>query len=304
MRIRQHIPRLGQHLPQGAARGPHHLHPRRLGAQQRCLQRMVNGAVAGAGHHQALHAIAHQRIHHRAGSACMADDDFHAGPGDDICYSFNSFLRFTIKRWRPIFRQTNSTFLDKPQRSHVARREGIDAVRMHLLHMPRAMHLPGRHHHHAAGAGRRCHGHGVQQVLGAVGRQCRGRAHGTGQHHGLSGVQHLVQEPGGFLQRVGAVGDDDAAHIRVCEMVGAAQGQRTPHVPVHVLAVDLGHLLRQQRACHRLQPGHSRQQLGNTHLGGRVADVVARLRRRARDGAPGAQNHNFLPTHLRTPKNW
>ena len=123
----------------------------------------------------------------------------------------------------------------------------------------------------------------------AIGHQRGCWAHGTGQHHGLAGIQHLVQEPGSFLQRVGPMGDDDPPHLRILQMVGAAQCQCTPQVTVHVLAVDLRHLLCQQlTACSRLQARYRQEQLGHTHLGSRVANVVPRLRRSAGNRAPRA----------------
>jgi hypothetical protein len=52
-----------------------------------------------------------------------------------------------------------------------------------------------------------------------------------------------MQEVGGLLQRVGAVGDDDARHLGPRQVVGHPLRQPLPGGVVHVLAVELRHLL-------------------------------------------------------------
>ena len=103
----------------------------------------------------------------------------------------------------------------------------------------------------------------------------------------------------------GVTAQPDATGCATDQLDHAFARQRLPHLAIHVLAVDLGHLLRHQHAPRGLlQSGNSCKQLPDPYLRSGVADVVASLRGRARNGPSGTQNHNFLPTHLRTPKNW
>ena len=266
---------------------------------------MVDRAIAGAGHHQALHALSHQRIHRPARCPRMVHDDFHPRPSRSAHYIIHSTNGIIYRHYWAIACPTDHTLFHPPQRSSIPRAEGIDAVGMHFLHMPCAMHFTRRNSQHTCCTGRQYRCHRVQQVLGAIGGQGCGRPHRAGQHHGFGGVQHFVQEPRRFFQRVRTVGNDHPLHLRVIQVVSTPQCQRAPHLAIHVLAVDLRNLLCNQGAtCQSLQTGHGRQQLLHAHLRGGVANVVARLGRGARNRATGAQNHNFLPTHLHTPKNW
>ena len=98
--------------------------------------------------------------------------------------------------------------------------------------------------------------------------------------------------------------DDQAAHVRVGQMVSTPQHQRAPHLKVHVLAVDLRDLFGHQRTGKFLKARHAREQGVHPYLRGGVTDVVARRRGRSGNRAPRAQNHYFLTDHLHTPKNW
>jgi hypothetical protein len=62
------------------------------------------------------------------------------------------------------------------------------------------------------------------------------------------GIQHRLQEPRGLFQRVGAVGDNNAAHVGVGESAGTTLCKRAPHTELHVLAVQLRNLLGDQTA--------------------------------------------------------
>ncbi|MCY1365044.1 hypothetical protein D9M69_518750 [compost metagenome] len=173
-------------------------------------------------------------------------------------------------------------------RPRVARREGIEAVGVHLLHIEAAVDRARAHHRHTVRVRRRSHSERVAHVLRTVGRQGRGRTHRAGQHHRLGRREHGVQEEGGLFQRVGAVGDHDAGHVRLRQPVCAARGQLAPGVGVHVLAVELRDLLRHQRhAGRRLDAA---QQVRHAHLSGGVADVVAAAGGLAGNGAAGAQH--------------
>jgi hypothetical protein len=73
-----------------------------------------------------------------------------------------------------------------------------------------------------------CDGHRVQQVLRAIGNQRGSRAHRAGQHDGLGRGQQRLQEERGFLQRIGAMGDDDALDIGLRQVMADARGQLGP----------------------------------------------------------------------------
>ena len=98
----------------------------------------------------------------------------------------------------------------------------------------------------AAGFGICGQRHGIVEVRGAVGAGGRGGTHGTDQHHRLVAMNDEAEEVGGLFHRVGAVGDDDAVHILVREDCVDAGGQLEPHLVVHRLAADVGHLLAAQ----------------------------------------------------------
>ncbi|MNV31128.1 hypothetical protein D3C71_1224270 [compost metagenome] len=267
---------------------------------------MVDGAIARAGHHQPLDPISHQCVHHGSRCASVADDHFHARPGCGIHYIFNSIQCWNTRRQGPILHKADSPLLHPTQRPGLARVERIHPVGVHLLNLPCPMNFASGDRQHTPCAGRDRHSNSIQKILRPIGRERRGRAHGTGQHHGFrAGVQHFVQKPRRLFQRVGSVGNDYTTHLGIFQVVRTAQRQRLPHLAIHVLAVDLGHLLRHQHAPRGLlQSGNSCKQLPDPYLRSGVADVVASLRGRARNGPSGTQNHNFLPTHLRTPKNW
>lgn len=114
-----------------------------------------------------------------------------------------------------------------------------------------------------------------------------------------------MQEPGRFLQRIRAVGDDDATHLRIRQQHGAARRQRAPYANIHVLAVDLRHLLGLQRSTRRLrQARHGVEQCLHAELGRLVAHVVASLRGRPGDGSACTQHHDVVGPHLPPLKNW
>jgi repressor LexA len=119
-----------------------------------------------------------------------------------------------------------------------------------------------------------------------------------------------MQKKRGFLQRIGAVGDDDATHIRLRQLITDTLCQRQPDAVMHVLAVNLGQLLAVQCVAAQGigQAWHRRQQLRHAHLRRGIADVVRRILSRSRNGATRAKNHQFFRYmfryHLQTFKNW
>ena len=78
----------------------------------------------------------------------------------------------------------------------------------------------------AARAAARRDGDRVGEVLRAVGLQRRRRPHRRGQHDRLGRREHALQEVRGLLERVGAVGDDDAADLGARQVVRDALGER------------------------------------------------------------------------------
>ena len=124
--------------------------------------------------------------------------------------------------------------------------ERLDAVGVGLGHVAGGVDLVVEHHQrplpHRLLRDRRPHR--VEQVQRPVGADRRGRAHRP-DHHDRTLVLHgEVQEVGGLLQGVGAVGDDDAGHRRVGLEDGVdARRQRQPVGGGDVRAVDVGDLL-------------------------------------------------------------
>ena len=97
----------------------------------------------------------------------------------------------------------------------------------------------------------------------------------------------------------------NGAHAIILQVRSAAPGQRGPDGELHVLAVDLRHLLDQQRALGRLrQTGNRVQQFPYTHLSRHIANVVTGRTRLAGNGSTCAQNNDFSGSHLQALKNW
>ena len=90
--------------------------------------------------------------------------------------------------------------------------------------------------------------------------------------------------------------DDNRTDLRVLQVQLHALRQGCPLRPIHVLAVDLGHLLTHQvlAAQRPLQAAYRLQQLGHTNLCRCIANVIAGLGRRASNGPTGAKNHKFF----------
>ena len=140
-------------------------------------------------------------------------------------------------------------------------------------------------------------GHRIDDVLRAVGTEGRRRAHRASENHRLGRRQNLLQEERRLLDGVGAVRHDDPGDIVLCKPVGAARREVAPDRERHVLAVHLRDLLAFDR--HVAQSRDAREQLRNANLRRRVAQGVTGLGGSARQGAAGAQNHDFSLTHLR-----
>jgi hypothetical protein len=195
------------------------------------------------------------------------------------------------RRLGPAAPRHPGTGLEHTQRAGVAGIEGIDPPCMCLADLQPTVHLPGTHSQHPTHAGLGSQPQGIGQVLRSIGYQRRGWAHGAGQHHRLGWAQEPVQQVGGFLQRVGAVGHHHAGHRVVGQQSCGSRQQRAPHAVVHVLAVHLRHLFGAHRHAQRQR--HAGQQLGHRHHTGRVAHVVGRVRGAPRYRAARAQHHHL-----------
>ena len=101
-----------------------------------------------------------------------------------------------------------------------------------------------REHTALAGLGTACHLHGLKQIERTIRTQSRGRSHRSHQHHGPRVVDQLLQQPGRFLQRVGAMGDHHSSQGRItCERQTNALHKLAPMLKEQIRAVDIGHLL-------------------------------------------------------------
>jgi hypothetical protein len=89
--------------------------------------------------------------------------------------------------------------------------EGVDAERVRLGDVARALDLVVEDGQHAAagGLGRGGEADGVEQVEVGVGADRARRPHGAGEHHRARGFHREVQEIRRFLERRGAVRDHD-----------------------------------------------------------------------------------------------
>ena len=113
-----------------------------------------------------------------------------------------------------------------------------------------------------------------------------------------------MQKERSLFQRVGAVSDHYALHLIAGQQLGHPTGQASPGRLVHVLAVDLGQLLKLQPRPPARQRRYARQQLGHPDLRGPVAGMVRAIRTGAGDGAAGSQHNDLLRFHLSSPENW
>ena len=276
-----------KHTAVEAARAAQHRHATRLRCLQRRIEAVMQAAIAGARRNDALHPASAQRIHQRVTGVRVAVHDLDLRPRGRVGGQMLQADRRPL-RPRPVL--PNHAFFDVRQYAGIARAERVEPVGVDLAHVVCAMHRARQHRHHAVRTGVLRHAHGVEQVLRPVGLRTGGRAHGGRQHHRLGGCEHALQEPRGLFERVGAVGDDDARHLGARQVVGHALSQCQPHRMRHVLAVDLRHLFGFERPAGERRD--RRHQRGHADLRGGIADVVACARRRAGDGAAGAEDHN------------
>jgi hypothetical protein len=91
----------------------------------------------------------------------------------------------------------------------------------------------------------------------------------------------------GLFQRICAMRDHDALGVGARQMMRAALRQAPHHVEIHILAIDLRHLLADEITSRQrfAQPRHALQQRTNADLRGGIACVVAAAGCRARNRA-------------------
>ena len=109
-----------------------------------------------------------------------------------------------------------------------------------------------------------------------------------GQHDGLLRLDDQVQEIARFLDRVGAVRDDNAIHVRHRGELVDAAGQLQPDFIVHVLRADVRDLFAAQHG-ELLRLGHGGEELIDAYLAGGVAGLHI-AGRRAGDGAASGED--------------
>ena len=88
------------------------------------------------------------------------------------------------------------------------------------------------------------HLHCLKQVERTIRTQRCGRPHRTHQHHRPHVIDQQLQQPGRFLQCVGAMGDHHPGEIRITgERQTDALHQRAPVLKEQISTVNVGHLL-------------------------------------------------------------
>lgn len=135
-----------------------------------------------------------------------------------------------------------------------------------------------------------CNDDGISHVLGAVGCQCRGRTHRTGEDDRLGRGEHLLQEERRLLERVGSVGDHDAADVVLCQPMCTPRRERVPHLVRHVLAVKLRHLFGHERLATQRCDGAD--QLLYAQLRSLITEVVSGRGGGTRNGSTRAQDND------------
>ena len=152
--------------------------------------------------------------------------------------------------------------------------------------------IHGDQHAFALGILGGSHADGAEQVQRPIGRQRRARAHGADHGNRLVGVHGQAQKVGGFGQRIGAVGDNDAIHIGLLGQGRNALGQRQQVVVGKALGGNLEYLFTRDvgNIGQLRQPG---QQLVHGHFGGRVGGAVGR-RSTCTGNRPASGQHHHV----------
>ena len=196
-------------------------------------------AVPHARQHDALRAARHQPLHRRGAHPGIGVQYRHVGEG---CGEGEArVLSIAPGRTEPLERT------GRDHRDPVARvtAEGIGADGARLARIARGDHVVAHHQQHATSARLRIarHAHRIGEIAQAVAAHGIGGPHRAHHHQRLGGRQGLVEQEGGFLRRIGAVGDDHAVHRRIGDRGGDVRMQPRPDLRPDVLGADVGDLL-------------------------------------------------------------
>ena len=238
----------------------------------------MNRAVAGGSHHNALRTQCRVGLQQRANDGAVGigmtghqlDAWQRIGPQHPRQQCLRTLGgRAACGRMEP----PDLAFFHTRHRAGVARIERIHPVAVNLGQVLGRVHQPRTDHHTPSDLGMTRHGHGIQQVLRAIGHKGGGWAHRAGEHHRLAGLQHRLDEKGSFFQRVGAVCDHNAGNLVACKVVREPKQQPLPQTEVHVLAVHLVHLLHLQWTA--LQRWNAPQKIFHTNLPCHISHVIS-----------------------------
>ena len=167
---------------------------------------LVQRAVAGAGGNDAVDAVGAQRVDDAAVGVGVAGDD------RDPRRARRREHAQAERHAQPATAATASARPPGPRRStrhRPSRRRRHGRCAVCARPMRRGSSRPARPPRPARRDA--APPHRVDDVLRPVGKQRRRRPHRRRQHDRLVRRQHALQQVGGLLERVGAVGDDDAA---------------------------------------------------------------------------------------------
>lgn len=131
------------------------------------------------------------------------------------------------------------------QEPHLGRLERIQRIGISLGNIISRRDAVIHHHQRApiASLGTSCDGDGLEEIIGAISGEGGGGPHGTDNDDRLVAVDGGVEEEGGFLERVGAVGDDRAGHGGVvADDVVDGLGETEEDGGGDVFAADVGDL--------------------------------------------------------------
>ena len=107
------------------------------------------------------------------------------------------------------------------------------------------MDLAIHHHKHPVPAGLRapCHLHRLKQIQRTIGTEGCGRTHRSHQHHGPRIINQQLQQPGGFFQSVGAMGDHHSLQFRgLSKSLTDSLHQLDPMLKLQISTIQVGEL--------------------------------------------------------------
>ena len=253
----------------------------------------MDRAVAGGGDDQTVDAGVDQRTDGAAIDAGRAGDDLHPRPGRALGGRSSRPRADSAGHGRRSWSLPASTRPSTPASPD----ENASSRDEWTLRTSRAeCSVPAKATTHARPPRLGGNGDRVGQVARPVGLARGRRPHRPGQDHRLGDGHDAGEEIGRLLERVGAMGDDDARHLGPRRMVGHPLRELPPGGEIHVLAVELGDLLGlDPHACRSgtpRRPAHRRRRCRRRSRGCRRAKPRCRRscrrcrgRRRSKRGA-------------------